>query len=400
MTNRYSSSKLRVFNNNCPRAMQLYEQRVDFDRDIFAAGTCAHVIMQHLGMHNVAADDTAAIEQTGEAVARALISNGRRFEDSAEPPLQPEAAFAGRDIALSYAVANWYPIPDAIYEIGLGMSANGEACAWNDPACRFGGWLDMVYHELHGDEEYAADAVVVRDWKTQWHTDDSSLDTLQMRGYAVLISKHKPDMQTIILEVVNLRTWQTHRRVLQLDDETRAMLAQWERDILATCDAADSMRGMHDGMPARVGAGCAACHYVTQCDACLAAYASDATSDAAKLASTEAVRKALMPILKVKTQDSAPIQIPGGYVGFRKREKRVVADSAPRCILEHWYIDDAETHDLEAGLLTACNLGITNVLKVIKQIYPGKENSAARVDMEQRCLTTTTAAEFGVHKGA
>lgn len=383
----YSSTALKAFDSNCPKALGFVEAGTPADTDQFNPGIAAHAVLQHIGQKGARTPEDQAT--VADAVVQELITVGREYNHIHEPPMAPSQAFEGRDVALAWL--EWNELPqDAKFEIGLGMTAEGEPCDYYAENCRYRALIDIVKFETIGDEDYAIDVVTAGDYKSAWPTDERELDTLQRRGQAVLVHKHYPDYPAVRMEAINVRKGMTYERTVQLDDEGRALLAQWEKDILQACNAADVTR------EARPGAGCLDCRYTLTCDDCLHYYEGNGAQAAVTLATLEAIRKKLIEVLKPKAMESK-FPVPGGFVGFKPMVKKVLTEDAHRHLCEHWYSADTDPHIQEQSLLAACNLTSGSLEKMVKVMYPDKKDAGGQ-DLLEACLTTVTESRFGVYK--
>lgn len=383
----YSSTLLKYFNDNCPAALAKQLACVPYDRDYFNPGIAAHVVLQYIGQKQ--AKDEASQRAVADAVVFELTTKGREFNGVHEPPMSPMAAFEGRDLALQWL--QWNELPEnGLYETGLGMTATGEPCAYDDPKCRYRAVIDAVVPEILGDEDYAVEAMAVNDYKSAWPTNDSELDTLQRRGQIVLVAKHNPEAGAVIARAINLRTGVPFERVIYRNDEGNALLEQWEADILQTCKAADQTT------EARPGAGCLTCPYTLSCDDCIEQYKGNGSSQAVMYAAMEAARKELQKVLKAKALVTR-FAVPGGFVGFKTINKKIVKPDAHRHLCEHWYMNDSDPHTEEQSLLSACNLTTGSIDKMVKVMYPEK-NDIAREELLELCIDTQGESRFGVHK--
>lgn len=384
----YSSTLIKLFNNNCPAALGFYESQTAYDRDFFNAGIAAHAILQQVGDKG-APTDPDAIKAVANAVVEELITNGRSYNGIHEPPMSPESALNGRDVALEYLLNNGLP-EGAQYEIGLGMTIHGSPCAYDDPACRYRGILDLQWTGVVGDDDFAMDTLFVRDWKSAWPTNADELETIQRKGQAVLAYLHcSESIQAIQLEVTNIRTGATFDKQIVLDQTGIELLDLWKRDILAICNAMDKTR------EARPGAGCLDCHYVMSCPSCLEYARTPGADMAVSLATLEAMRDQYIAILKPKCKEHK-IAIDNGFVGFVSKEKRTPNKTAHQALVEHWYSDDTETHTAEQSLIMACKLGVAQIEAAGKVLYD--KNDAGFNDLMEAALTTKTESRFGVYK--
>jgi len=397
----YSSTVLKRFNDNCPGALGKMIDGEPYDREIFQAGIAAHACLEEIT--NKKAVDLPDQAKVCDAVCEELITKGRAYNKIPEPPMAPQSAFAGRDIVIEYLLWNDLPAPEQVWsaEGGYGMTADGKACGYYEDAVRFRAVIDLVYQDIVGDEDYAADVIVVRDYKSAWPTGEADLDTLQRKGQAVLVWKQHcqgkdSKFSVIRQEAVNLRTGVPYKRDIQLDEEGIEMLLRWQKDILTTCNAADATREY------RPGAGCLTCDYTLSCDMCLDAYKGDGSEPAVQYAALEAVRSDLGKVLRAKTREQA-IEIDGGFVGYERKVKQVPVENANQLLTDQWTMDDTDEHPELTGILKALKLTGANVENVLKVLYPGrgsdgKENMETRRTLLEDLLKDKPESRFGVFK--
>lgn len=396
---RHRSTSLKYFVKHCPAALGFYEADEPMDRDIFQPGIAAHAVLQELteaANRQIDVQDAGKARRIGEAVARTLMTEGRSFDGVPEPPMSPDAAVEGRDIALEWAA--WNPIgPGSQAEVGLAIDAKGNACAYDDPAARYVAILDDLRLQEVGDEEYSGRAAVLTDYKSSWPTDATELDTVQMRGQAVLVdAKHGGEIDIITRRVANLRTRQTFEHTLS-PEEDRAMLEQWKRDILALCDAADETRD------ARPGAGCAGCPWAHSCPDAWSAV-KDAQGVASQFAAAQAIRDDLFDLAKLVCKEQ-PQQVADGLVGYHAKPARYVPVEAYRTLALHWFgvvPEDAEAwaaeHSSMLGLLAALKLGVTQVEAAAKSLYPGRDGKLPREELLEMLTAPSVRRQFGVER--
>lgn len=392
---RHRSTSLKYFTRNCPAALHFYESRAPMDRDFFAAGIAAHAVLQAIG-EATSRGSNASVQEIADATALTLMRDGRSFDGHHEPPLPPDAVTEGRDLALRWALSN-PPSPSARHEVGLAIDAEGNAFAYDDPRARYVAILDMLDVQEVGDEETSGRAAIITEYKSAWPADESELDTIQCRGHAVLVQAAGLDEYDLIIRrVVNLRTMKTFENVLspEIDADT---LAQWQRDILMLCTAADETR------EARPGAGCGGCPWAHCCPDAWAAVKS-APDVATQFAAAQAIRDDLFDLAKLVCKEHAQ-PVDGGTVGYHEMPARSVPADAYRDLAAEWCNVLPEDRDAWAasnaqwlGLLSACGLGVTQVNAAAKRLYPGKENAAGREDLIERCTELGVRRQFGVRR--
>jgi len=213
----------------------------------------------------------------------------------------------GADIAWRYV--QYHDIPKGDTEINL-ESGN------------LGAIHDLVYADVEGDEDWSVDVVVTRDYKTSWQTSVDDLKTLQRKIQAITLADTYPDAHALRLEVVNLRTGWTFKRLLVLDDDGRRELDEWRAEVQTLCQAADKAA---DTPVASPGGGCIDCPWALQCEASIKAM-TDAESVAERIAVATAQRDAAIKVGKQLFAD-APVQVGGGKaVGFFEQSTRTLPE--------------------------------------------------------------------------
>ena len=397
----YSSTLLKYFTNNCPKALGNYENDVPSDKDIFQTGIAAHAVLQIIGEKEISEIDEQKKRDVAKAVVDELITKGRSFAGKPEPPMNPEHAFAGRDLALDYLEYKSLPV-DGKYEIGLGMTVDGKQCAYDAKECRYRAITDAIYPDVDGDiDDFQAKVITVRDYKSAWPTNADELETLQRKGQAVLTLLHYGhdiEIKGIKLEVVNLRTHQSFTKTVWFDDEGEQLLRQWQSDILQLCDAADKTR------QARPGGGCLGCAWCLSCSDSHKLAMGD-NVDALGLITLEARRKVLLKALKAEITEGH-VEVEGGYVGYQAMSEMTLKENAIYNVLLDFYnraghgvkLEDIHNkYPLEVGLLESAKLGSGNVNAIAKALYD-KTEMDARENLTERCLEDTGKTQFGVWK--
>ena len=395
----YRSTTLKLFGQNCPAALGFYESGAPIDREIFQTGVSAHSVLQALGEHANKLGRPANEAETvtiGQSTARALITKGRAFDGVPEPPINPEHAFEGRDLALRWHAE--HPVsPTGQYEIGIAMKADGTPARYGSPESRYQAILDALDFYVHEDEEYSLNVAHVTDYKSAWPTDETELDTLQCKGHAVLVSL-LGDHDLIRQQIVNLRTMQSFfREIWPQTDEGRALIEQWKRDILETCDAADGVR------EARPGAGCVGCRYAPICP--------DSWDVALRSGPVGAPPAHLFAVAKGLCNELAPlareqcaeglVEVPGGTVGYHEKPARRMSPDAYRLMVHRWFdVDDDfqwdAAHGQLLGFINAMQPGVTQADKVAKALFPGRGTDAERDDFLGETTETVIQRRFGV----
>ena len=423
-TRRYSPSSLRVFESNCPAALDMYEAGEPIDRDGFATGTVAHACLEEISKATHAGGfelHENQVKATADRVMRHLLTEGREFHGHREPPPPPGAAIEGRDLAIEWA--KWHPFqPGSFAELEGAFDSAWQPVDWRDPSARFRLVLDHADTVDATDEEGGSgNLLVIRDYKSAWGAGEKSLDTLQMRAQvvaAMLIVEHKAggseavEYAGIRVEIGNLRTRKIHGRDLYpwTNEEHRALIIGWRDDLSAVMDAADRNAG---DRPFRPGAGCLGCAYVSRCSAAQAfASATGEPMTAEEIARqfmvAQAQRDALFPRVKA-VADKGSIPCDGklvGYVGVTGREP---IPEAGALLLDAWLTFggmDPSADEVSVGavhgLLRVLGIGISQAEKVAAAIHkPGSEPDwkDARQNLVAAVSTPAVRPSFGVHSG-
>jgi len=360
----YRPTTLKLAARHCPRAVDYYEQGQPGDRRIYDTGTAAHAVLQALreaaNQHEAAVDDDRARE-ISMAVVRKLIEVGRTFDGDPEPPMNPDAAWEGQRLALSWHAQE--PIqPGPTSEVGLAVDE-----AWRPVSYSKGARLrliaDTVETDIWVDEEAFLPYVAVEDYKTAWSTDAGELDTLQLRAQAVLAWLHYgQEAELVIRRVTNLRTRKTyeHRLTVQ-SEEGQAMLKLWQRQLAETMEALDAMRSRDGSRPARPGGGCIGCPYFGACP-----HGQDyvdraeALGTPAEMARGYMAAKAAVGYLQSRIKqltDHEPLEVDGWEIGTFPQERRRLSDEAYAELADSW---KAWGGDLR-GFALAVGLGASNL---------------------------------------
>ena len=400
------STALKLVGRTCLRALDYSEAGAPYDRGVFQAGIAAHAVCQVAGE---AARAGAGIDLRvlADRVVRELITVGRGFDGVMEPPMPVQAAVAGRDLAIPW-LEMYPPSPGARYELGLAVDRDWNPVAYNDPRAYYRAALDVFERIDDMDEDgYPNVTIVVDDFKSAPPTDATELDTVQIRGQAAVALAHHPDARVVRRAVTNLWRRKKYTADLVLDDDGRAVVDQWRRDIDHAI-AATEVRGADGRRPANPGAGCMGCPWVTRCDAAREVFAGTIVAgrdggveDRGRLAQRWAVARgvsdALNALIRVAAKD-APVPLPDGrVVGYEPTTEKAVKPSAVAEIARRWL--KREAPDDVLALLGALRIGVGNVNGALVQLVPSKGDKEYRQKREELAdilLDTVHATEFGV----
>ena len=186
MTGVYHSTALNLVAKHCHYALELQEQRVPYARDVFAVGVACHAVIEGVyactnELGRVLTEEEVNVSALG--VCERLMRDGRSYDGKGEPPMKPDAVFAGQELALNWLLGVEPAQPGAMVEQGLGLDGDGQPTEyWKGDGLKIRAILDVVTKRDEADEESARTVLTVRDWKTAWSTDESELDTLPRRG--------------------------------------------------------------------------------------------------------------------------------------------------------------------------------------------------------------------------
>lgn len=386
----YSSSVLGYYFDHCIKALDFHLRGEYRETDQFDVGIAAHAVLQECGRRGLSDLDT--IKAVADEVVKVLITKGRNFYSKPEPPMKPDAAMQGRNLAIEYMMFNPLPQP-AQWETTFSIDRNGNSCKFED--ARLAAKIDCMYFSIDDKEEIPV--VVIRDWKSAWSTGEHDLDMLQRHIQAVMgWLHHGKGRMGVKTEVVNLRTGRTFSRLIKFDDEGLAQLKQWRKDALLACDTADELLSVKNvkGIP---GAGCHDCPFIAKCKFAHAAAKSKTKDVATKYAAMTAIVSDLKKSLVRKLDEYGSVEVGGGIVGYRHTTRNVRKAGAEKLMLAQWYgkpVEEIETkHGSELGLIDVLNLGAGNIYKLGKHLF---KDARERGEFFDRVLEEQSVASFGV----
>lgn|GEM_PF-2240449 len=398
-----SSTSLGYMTKHCPKAYRLHMAGQRGDASVFQVGVAAHAVLEEIGKRRLA--EPAHIKAVADDVAQILMSHGRDYFGIPEPPVPADQALAGRDLALAYLET--HVLPDGEYERALYMDINDGATTY-----RVRSLIDVVFEEDRGDEEFSGPCLVVRDFKSAWTANDDELETLQRKMQAVIAwgKLGREDLLGLVLEVENLRTGRTHSRTIWMDEEGEMLLAGWRADILILCRAAEQALDDPDACPAAPGIGCLSCPFSATCEECAEAAmrpAATVEEQAVKWLAMKTVLANVTRVLKERLKDAEPVTVPGGTVGFQRKERDEPVADAYAKVLSEWHerlghdIPPEEVaHKLPAQLTLLMTLkpGKTALEAVAKNLYPERTQVDDRRAFLRTLVEPVAVAEFGEKK--
>lgn len=384
--NKYSSTLIRYFDRNCPKALDFYEQEMRADESMFSAGITAHAIMERVGKNK-----DANKEDIIKAAVHELCTKEREFRGRKSPPLPLSDALRGAEIAEEFLACHELP-EQGRYEVEFGMTVAGFFCSPEYEKCRYIARMDVLEYMREGfvseDDEECTDVIITTDYKTQWNADKTFLDSLQIKGQAVLAAKAYPEANAVCRQVVNMRTMRTFRETIYLDEEGRGKLDKWATIILDACDIMDEAR------IARPGLGCIDCPYINSCeDAYNAAFFADYVN-AETYAASKAISDYAASVLKESLKDKPPQECKGGSVGYKNVTGMTPSDKAIDLILDNAW-RHAESRDIAIGLLKMVSLTSSNIKAFARNL---KKEGISPKEFLDEALTIKASKRFGIWK--
>lgn len=395
----YHSTALQLVKRHCPYALDLREQGIPYPRGGYQVGIAAHACLEAIA-HETAKKDGVLDEAEARAAtlltASELVAEGRTYDGKAEPPMSPDDAMAGREIALDWVLGVEPFEPDALVEIGLGLDAEGQPCDYWSDAARIVTILDVVRVVNEADEESARRVVVVRDYKTSWATDEAELDTLQRKIQAVAAWRYFGPADVLRLEVVNLRLQKVYPVDHYAEDGLDAKIAGWWGQIATMAEALDGQKKIGH-RPAAPGAGCMGCPYLERCE-----HAKDYIERRGMHRTLEqrasaycvalAMAQELAEQLRLET-DEQPAEVYNGIVGTIAKPRRKLTEDAYAILWERW----EEAGGDGPGFAKAAELSVSNATKIARALHFDRKEKADREALISEVCKMDNVREFGIH---
>ena len=384
-----SSSRLRLLEERCGHALDLAEDNAPQDAEVFAVGKVAHACLDALhGACKRAGRPLTPPEasEVAHATAALMATRGSRFDGAPEPPVPVAAMRPGVDLALGhFAVEGMALAPDAHPELGLGVDSEWRPMPYAT-ATHWRGVLDLI--GLHEDYDGAL-VLWVRDYKSAWSAGPATVQSLQMRGQALLALAHFdrlfPDSRppdVIRREVVNLRTSVVHAEDLDLADAEH-IFDGWRAEIDAIVRAVPKRP-----RPARPGPQCAGCTYRRICTAA-PPDAVDLPATARRYAALLAEARALEPTLRAATEEE-PLRVDGHVLGWRVGTRAEPAAGA------HQRLAALFTPDPDPRLvgLVSHLIGVSGIRSAVEALHPDGRSVEARDALLSDLITHRSRAEW------
>lgn len=398
----------------CPYALDLWEAGTIHDKGGFQQGIAAHSVAQEFT--NRARYGEFDHKLTAASVVDHLVTKGHQFERVTEPPMHPDDAWAGAQIALDYFAK--VPVNDsAVAEVGLAVDADWKPVDYDSPRAYWKAILDRRYSYLMDDEDdgTSLSGQVASDYKTAFSTGPDECDTIQMKGQALVLAAHFPDEDFYIREVVNMRTGAAYRQSTFNDAAGKAEMASWRQQIQSAIRYSE-VRDADGKRFAKPGASCMGCPFVTSCKPAQSymkdvGLGDDATHE--RIVAAYAVAQARADVLRGIVQrivDHGSMEVHGGRVGYIAKQQRVSKEDAHVRLLQHWLkMDDAQFMAWRAGngdvvkLLETIGVTAGAVDDVAMALYPYTKEAretfkANRAELADSLLTTKTVVKFDIEK--
>ncbi len=351
-------------------------------------GQAAHAVLQYCAERRT--ETEADIRKTAEEVGNLLIREGREFRGRHEPPLPADDVWLGVEVAVVYLLARGLP---------LDADAMIPEQEWDHMHLPYRALIDLVSVQDEGDEEYTLRVVDVCDYKSSWQAGPDELNTLQRWGQAVCVWNALNDpnklhefssIDIIRQRIVNLRTHQEYTRDINLTyPDDLAELKRWEQRIADLCETARQTHGNMNAAipgtgnrPANPGVGCLSCAYRHICNE--AWFEGQSTKYlAVKLAVVEAQRSVLIKALKAADTEG-PIQINGGWVGFKEQPTSVMLPGSEGHLVADWFehlaseLPDSLAPTL-SSMISAFKLTKGNLDAFAKAMFPERKKGIGKV---------------------
>jgi len=372
-----SSSSLSLLESTCPRALDHMEDGAPRDSSVFDVGTAAHAVMEEIQRESVRLGGVPLTDEQRTLVSSrtvaALTLKGRSFRGNHEPPMPLSSALEGQRIALSYIRrqhGRFTVSPVAMPERELSFDANFTPCSPKSKDRIWSAILDRL--EMDYDEDTGQYVLSVIDLKTAWPAGSKEVESLQLKGQAVLALAHAhilwpesyTDIGVVKRKIINLRTGKETSAQNYTDDPE---LGDWRQTIKSVSINAPKRDKKTNQRPSSPGLCCARCPYRNVC--------SDSASpdDTEQTVSTQyrlhlAESKRLEKILKVQLKD---VTVPPNEPGYRETVKTEVLPDAGNTVLDTLLPQYSDDGDLAKILTTLVSVsGLQTLTKTFPQLTP------------------------------
>jgi len=372
-----SSSSLSLLESTCPRALDHMEDGAPRDSSVFDVGTAAHAVMEEIQRESVRLGGVPLTDEQRTLVSSRTVSaltlKGRSFRGNHEPPMPLASALEGQRIALSYIRrqhGRFTVSPVAMPERELSFDTNFFPCSPKSKDRIWSAILDRL--EMDYDEDTGQYVLSVIDLKTAWPAGPKEVESLQLKGQAVLALAHAhilwpesyTDIGVVKRKIINLRTGKETSAQNYTDDPE---LGDWRQTIKSVSINAPKRDKKTNQRPSSPGLCCARCPYRNVC--------SDSASpdDTEQTVSTQyrlhlAESKRLEKILKVQLKD---VTVPPNEPGYRETVKTEVLPDAGNTVLDTLLPQYSDDGDLAKILTTLVSVsGLQTLTKTFPQLTP------------------------------
>jgi len=372
-----SSSSLSLLEQTCPRALDHMEDGAPRDSSVFDVGTAAHAVMEEIQRESVRLGGVPLTDEQRTLVSSRTVSaltlKGRSFRGNHEPPMPLASALEGQRIALSYIRrqhGRFTVSPVAMPERELSFDTNFFPCSPKSKDRIWSAILDRL--EMDYDEDTGQYVLSVIDLKTAWPAGSKEVESLQLKGQAVLALAHAhilwpesyTDIGVVKRKIINLRTGKETSAQNYTDDPE---LGDWRQTIKSVSINAPKRDKKTNQRPSSPGLCCARCPYRNVC--------SDSASpdDTEQTVSTQyrlhlAESKRLEKILKVQLKD---VTVPPNEPGYRETVKTEVLPDAGNTVLDTLLPQYSDDGDLAKILTTLVSVsGLQTLTKTFPQLTP------------------------------
>ena len=375
----YHPTTINMHNNHCPWAVQMWKEKIPYDRSIFHTGVVAHAVLEEIG-NNPDKDP----QEIADNIVKTYCSKGRSYDAEPEPPAPLSDALRGAKLALEWN--SKFPVPHGegvTHEHQFAFDKEWNPVPYFHKSAKFRTLLDVVeiYEEYDETTDDTYTKAIIRDYKTSWVATKDELDSFQRRCQAVVVwLMYKPDI--MVLEIANLRLKCHFRKELNVHFEEDT-LKQWQRDITLAIDIMDQPLKPNPGI------GCIQCPYTPRCYFFDDMYKSE---DIVKqyIAAKEIIAK-LEPQIKKATKEKPPQQMSLGNVGYASKERKKVKPTAKQILLEEWKSQNGTIEQLFSSL----DLGVRTVDKIAKLLTNSRVD---RDELMDKITRVENYSSFGIHK--
>lgn len=380
---------------------------------MFAVGNAAHSMVEQLQIalsEQIAKGegfelDDSTIDRVSARVLPALIAGGKLWEERPDPPIEPDAAREGIDLAIRFArLGLLVQSSDVETERAIGFdSIDGDewTIASDFKAAKiFRLIFDAIW--LEEDEDSGAVIAHARDYKTSWADDERALGSTQMIAQAIAALDVHPEADGVTIEIANLRTCHVHRETLDrhVDAQRIADYREHLRLVIRGLEAQPlDDRGRRPAVPS---ARCGGCRYLLACEdgrALMSAMTGRSTREEIVRAWVVAQghADALETAARGATAEQS-ITIDGAAVGKNETSSTVFRSDAVRTLIDTWAGDREWSADLAAGLVLALRPGSTSIDHAIAAVYPGRGTKEARDRLREMLTTAKIGARWGAQR--